>query len=98
MTATIHTCIIGWVTLFTLPVAQDEFASVPTTRPLLKQRSVWMCHWVRHPPGCGAVVPCGFKYMAAARTAPCAVLTYTRDGIARGSSAEFSLRYIAGLM
>src|ERR1700722_340556 len=76
-TGVIHTCIMGWVTLLTLPAPHDELASLPTTVPpsVLKQRSVWRCHWVRHPPGCGGVCPFGTRYIAADSTAPCAVFT-----------------------
>src|ERR1700759_3012211 len=40
----------------------------------------WVCtgHGFRQPPGCGVGPPRDVMYMAAARTAPCGVLAYTR--------------------
>lgn len=40
VTGVIHTCIIGWLTRFTLPAAHGPLLSFPTTPPALKHRSV----------------------------------------------------------
>ena len=93
-TGDIQTCIMGRVALLTLPALHAFWLLLPTTVDPLKHRSSWVCHCVRHPPGCGgfAAEAPNAMYMAALKTAPCCVFTYTRTGIGSGQAVTLSAR------
>ena len=80
-----QTWIIGGVTRFCDPAGQvdwPEFSAPTTPADLVEQRSAWMCHWVRQPPGCGVGPPGEVMYIAATSTAPWAC--WRTPGIAAG--------------